>query len=121
MTVHTDIRDITADPQLTDLISRLRDINSKLADLTAAADDIKSQIRQAVPAGARALIDGQPAVTVSANRRFDPDLAKTVLPPELVQLCLVEKVDGAQAKRNLPPAVYEQLMTDVGQPVVRLT
>jgi hypothetical protein len=55
---------------------------------------------------------GEGKVTISPpNKRFNPELADTVLrriDPNLVSTCSVSKIDSSIAKRVLSPVLYEQ-------------
>jgi hypothetical protein len=99
--------------QLTPLAARLAAILAEKAELENAEKAIKTQIRSLVP-GPDTYQAGDVALTVSANRRFDPATAERVLPAELLDLCRIAKVDAAAAREVLPPALYAQCMTEVG-------
>jgi hypothetical protein len=83
-------------------------------------DDIKERVRKILDIGDAVDVDGR-AVRVEPNRRFDPARAATELPPNLLTMCTVTKVDPAAARRVLPPALYASLMSDAGKPRVVLT
>lgn len=106
------------DAETADLVTRLVDINATVTELNTVASSIKAELRHRLPVGVHT-IDGQKAVTITVNRRFDPVVATANLRPELLALCTVAKVDGATAKRNLPPSVYAACMAE-GEPVIRL-
>lgn len=110
----------TIDGDLADTYRQLRRITNEITDLQAIAEDIKARLRAAVPAGSKVEVDGQPAFSVTPNRRFNATTAEHVLPAELLELCKVSRVDAKAAKEVLPPALYAQCMVEVGEPVVRL-
>lgn len=115
---------MTTDEQLTDddvaLVEALAKILDQQAHLEAQARDIKNELRATLGTGTFAGKDGVDRVSIRPNRRFAREQAAKVLPPELLALCTVTTVDSAQARKTLPPAVYETCMTDVGDPVVRV-
>lgn len=108
-------------PDTTTLADRLAPLAAELArlaadkaDIEAREKEVKAQIRALVP-GPDKYAAGDLTVTVSANHRFDARTAERVLPPELLDLCRIAKVDSAAAKEVLPPALYQQCMVDVGE------
>lgn len=88
-------------------------------DLTARRDDLQAEI-DAILATARDLGLGKHAtdhgtVAVGPNRRFNAELAETVLTginPALVTACQSTVLDSKKVKATVPPAVYEQCMKD---------
>lgn len=102
-----------------ELRRRLADVLAVIAELENDAADLKAQLRARLPVGEHT-VGGVKALTITANRRFSPALAEEVVPAELLALCKVEKVDPATARKVLPPWLYEQAMTEVGERVVRL-
>ena len=109
----------TVAEQVAALARDYRRLDNDKALIEEAQDGIKRRVRDLLDVGDRVEVDGK-AVTVSVNRRFDPARAAVELPPELRDLCTVTKVDPTAAKKVLPPAVYESLMSEVGQPRVVL-
>lgn len=102
-----------------DLITRLYDVHTRMADLAEQERDLKARLRTQLRPG-EYTVDQKKALTITPTRRFDPTLAERVLPPDLLDLCRVSKVDSAAAKQVLPPALYAQCSADVGEPAVRL-
>lgn len=107
-------------PDTTTLADRLAPLAAELARLAADKADIEAREKE-IKAQIRDLVDGPDtyaagdlSVVVSPNRRFDPKLAERTLPPELLDLCRISKVDSAAAREVLPPALYAQCMVDVG-------
>lgn len=100
--------------QLAPLAAALADVLARKSDLEAVERDLKARIRTLVP-GPDTYAAGEATLTISPNRRFDANTAMKVLPPNLLDLCLVSKVDSTAAKKVLPPALYDQCMTEVGE------
>lgn len=98
---------------------RLLTVQQQRAELENEERDLKARLRAALSVGDKGTIDGQQVVSIVPNRRFSPDLAEQ-LPEPLRKLTLVTRPDSSTAKRNLPPAVYDTLMAEVGEPKVVL-
>lgn len=105
---------MTLSDTLAPLASELANILEAKADLEARERDIKARIRAAVP-GPDTYQAGDVALSISVNRRFDPQVAERVLPTDLLDLCRISKVDAAAAKEVLPPAAYAACMSEVGE------
>lgn len=107
---------MTDTAQLDTDVKRYVELDALRADLTLEMEAIKERLRdggtQTAPCGIK--------VTVSPNRRFDANRAASTLPAELLTLCQSVVVDSAKAKSNLPPAIYEGLMSEVGAPRVSI-
>lgn len=95
-----------------------RNLSHAIATLTEQLDDIKHRLRLHYGAGKHTADDGT-TITVTANRRFDPELVWDVLSPQQVAEIQELTVSATLAKKLLPPAVYQQCTKEVGQP--RLT
>jgi hypothetical protein len=108
------------DSTLKTAVVRLLEIRDAKTTLEAEEAQLKTTIRAHLKPGDQGCVNGQPVVAVTPNRRFSPTLALETLPEPLLSLCMVTKVDSAAAKKALPPAVYEQCMAEVGEPVVRV-
>lgn len=104
----------TLQDTLTPLAGQLAEVLAAKAVLEEDERTIKAQIRKLVP-GPDTYQAGDVAITVGVNRRFDPKTATRLLPPDMLALCQVLKVDSAQAKTVLPPAIYEKCMAEVGE------
>lgn len=109
------------DQTLKATVTRLLEIREARLLLDAEEANLKNIVRTHIPPGQAGTVNGEPVVTVSVNRRFNPDLAQKALPAELLTLITVPTVHGPTAKKTLPPALYEACMAEVGEPVVRLT
>lgn len=107
----------TTDPAA--LAAEYLDLKARAAVLDDRMKQIVSELRDLGPGRHEA---GTCTVTVSPSRRFDPDLARTVLAsnPELLEACTEHVVSSAKAKQVLAPAVYESLMTPSGDPRVNV-
>lgn len=115
----SDYPDLELHDDLAALAVRFSYLNGQRAEIDAELVEIKAKLRSAISIGQRALVNGVPVVAVSANRRFDPEMAQAKLSPDLVALCMSRKFDSAQAKAVLPPALYDSCKIAVGEPVVR--
>lgn len=113
----TDTTELTN--ELKQTVTRLLTLAQQRAEIEAEEAHLKKTLRAHLTIGTPATVNGQPVVTLTPNRRFNADLAKQTLPESLLALCTVTKVDSAAAKKTLPPALYEQCMAEVGEPVVR--
>lgn len=109
----TTTTDTTLTDRLAPIAAELAAIAADKADLEEREKHLKAQIRDIVP-GPDKYAAGDLTITVSPNRRFDAKTAEKVLPPELLDLCRVAKVDSAAAREHLPPALYAQCMADLG-------
>lgn len=108
---------IAATSTLADDARRLIALTAQAEDIDHQIRDIKARIAEAVPVGEKVTVDGQPVLSVRiSGRRFDPKLAAD-LPSPLLQLCQEMTVSSRLAKANLPPAVYDTLLTP-GHPTV---
>jgi hypothetical protein len=94
------------------LARRLVAIADAKAELDAEADQIKNELRS-LGAGTHAA--GDYKVTVTTQRRFDASLAQQIL-DETTYTSLCTAFDSKKAKATLPPALYDTLMTESGEP-----
>ena len=74
---------------------------------------IRDRIKTIVP-GPDRYAAGTLTITVSPNRRFDPVLAETTLPVDVLAACQVPRIDPAKAKQLPPPALYDKCLDDHG-------
>jgi hypothetical protein len=118
------IRAVTGDEaadQVVADVERYRHLETIRQELVEEQEAIKARVREQLPAGKHELSTG--VVTIAANRRFDPALAKQVvrtINPALLPAIMATKIDSATAKKVLPPATYEQCMKDTGTPRVSI-
>jgi len=114
---------MSADVELTDgmreVAARLLHLSAVRAEVDAEINELKAKLRSTLTVGQRGTIDGTPILSVTANRRFDPDYAAKNLPAGLLAMCMVSVLDRTRAKSVLPPALFESCMREVGEPVVR--
>lgn len=113
----TPIRDLSASGNLNQLVKHARAISAQIAALTDELDEVKRRVRAVIPPGSSVDVDGKP-VKVIAVQRFNEQQALAVLPEQLVSLCQITKLDGATAKNNLPPALFQQCCVVSGEPSV---
>lgn len=102
-----------------DLVKQLTELHAHITELTEQTEHIKDKLRDSLDTGTHT-INGQPAITLTPTRRFNPTLATTTLPPELLTLCQVTTVDTKRAKQILPPSLYEACQETTGKTQVRL-
>ena len=95
-----------------------------LKDRAAALDDrikqIVTELRDTLGAGKHPA--GEHSITVTPQRRFNPDHAKHVLAsnPDLLAACTEMVVTSSKAKQILAPALYEACMVEAGDPRVSI-
>lgn len=98
------------------IVTRLVDIQARIADLTSEAEGLKAELRT-LPAGDHD-IDGKPVLRIIPNRRFDADKGLQLVPEQLRDQCYSTVVDPKLVKTFLAPAVLEAAMVEVGKPKV---
>ena len=103
----------TLEETLAPLAARLTHIAEQRRPLDDEEAAIKERIKTIVP-GPDRYAAGTLTITVSPNRRFDPVLAETTLPADVLAACQVTRIDPAKAKQILPPALYDQCLVDTG-------
>lgn len=103
----------TLEDTLAPLAARLTHIAEQRRPLDDEEAAIKERIKTIVP-GPDRYAAGTLTITVSPNRRFDPVLAETTLPVDVLAACQVTRIDPAKAKQILPPALYDQCLVDTG-------
>lgn len=114
-------RAVTEAPaELLPLISRLAEIAETKATLEAEEKNIKDQLRDTLEVGSKVTVNGSPVLAIRSYRRFSADLAKENLSPELIALCTVPSIDGKQAQKVLPPALYDTCLKHYQPQVVLL-
>lgn len=112
---------MTLDPdQLDALARRYLELAAQRDDLDRQMEGIKAVLREHYPDGANLDTPCGATINVTISRRFDPALAERTLPGELLALCRVTKVDPAAARKALPPALFESLMSPSGKATVRI-
>lgn len=109
-----------ATPDLVPLISRLAEVAQQRAELEVEEKTLREQLRPHLTVGERITIRGNPVLTLRPFRRFDPDLAKSAIPEQLLPLCTVTTVDSKRAKDVLPPAIYRACQAEYEPRVVLL-
>lgn len=108
--------------ELADLRAEYLDLFARAAALLERCDEIKAKIRANLPEGSYTPANGG-TVIVSANRRFDEETARKVLPPNLIELVEVaipatRKIDATRARNVLAPTLYDACRKTVGEPKV---
>ena len=89
----------TLEDALAPLAARLAHIAEQRRPLDEEETAIKEQIKRIVP-GPDRYAAGTLTITVSPNRRFDPVLAGTTLPFDVLAACQVTRIDPASPARN---------------------
>lgn len=78
--------------------------------LTEAIAAIDAQLVDAVEVGGSVDLDGQPVLRVTQKRTFSLELARDVLPADLIKAAETVTVDQAALKRMIPPALLDACM-----------
>lgn len=104
--------------QLDEDVKRYLTLDAQKADIETEQAVIKERLRN-LGVGAHMAPCGI-AVSVSTNRRFNPDKAADVVPPPLLKQIQSVVIDSKKAKAVLPPAAYEACMVEVGEPRVAI-
>jgi hypothetical protein len=102
-----------------ELVARLAHIQARRDELAEEENQIKAKLRENLTEGIY-MINGRAVLGISTGRRFDPDLAASILPPELISLCQVTVIDSRRAKEILPPLVYAKCQKLSTTPTVRV-
>lgn len=96
------------------------DLKERAAALDDRMKQIVAQLRDDLGAGRHSA--GEHTVTVTPQRRFNPDHARQILAsnPELLAACQETVVSSSKAKQVLAPAMYELCMLESGDPRVSI-
>ena len=78
--------------------------------LEASIADIDTQLVDAIEVGGTVDLDGQPVFRVQRKRTFSLELARDVLPADLIKAAETVTVDQAALKRMIPPALLDACM-----------
>ena len=78
--------------------------------LEASIADIDTQLVDAIEVGGTVDLDGQPVFRVQRKRTFSLELAREVLPADLIKAAETVTVDQAALKRMIPPALLDACM-----------
>lgn len=78
--------------------------------LTEAIAAIDAQLVDAIEVGGSVDLDGQPVLRVTQKRTFSLELARDVLPADLIKAAETVTVDQAALKRMIPPALLDACM-----------
>lgn len=95
------------------LVRKLAEIQSDIADKTFKAEEIKAELRS-LPADDYE-VDGRPALRIIPTRRFDAAGASGLLSPEQRQAALVVSYDATKVKQHLTPVEVEEFMVEAGK------
>jgi hypothetical protein len=106
------------DPDAAATLRKLRDVLDQIKHLEEEANAYKTLLRGKLGVG-QYTVNGQPAVTISPTKRFDPDKAAEILPPAAIEGISKTVIDAALAKKTLPPALYALCQSETGKPTVR--
>lgn len=96
------------------------DLKERAAALDDRMKQIVAQLRDDLGAGRHTA--GEHTVTVTPQRRFNPDHARQILAsnPELLTACQETVVSSSKAKLVLAPTVYSACMVESGDPRVSI-
>lgn len=100
-------------------VKRLLDIRAQMAELEQSEKALKSFLRSSLGVVSQMPIAGQ-RVTIAPLRRFDAAKAVGVIPAELMGQVTEARVSPTKARQFLPPAMYEQCLTEY-DPQVRIS
>ena len=78
--------------------------------LEASIADIDTQLVDAIEVGGTVDLDGAPVFRVQRKRTFSLELARDVLPADLIKAAETVTVDQAALKRMIPPALLDACM-----------
>jgi len=78
--------------------------------LEASIADIDTQLVDAIEVGGTVDLDGAPVFRVQRKRTFSLELARDVLPADLIKAAETVTVDQAALKRMIPPALLPACM-----------
>jgi len=95
------------------ILTRLADIQAKVADLNGEAESLKAELRSLPPGDHD--INGRPALRIIPTRRFDSAKAAGLLSPSQRQDALVVSYDATKVKAHLTPTEVEEFMVDAGK------
>jgi hypothetical protein len=109
---------VTDSTQLDPDVTRYVELDALKANIEIEQAAIKERLRE-LGTGAHVAPCGI-AVSVAANRRFNPELAAQVVPPPLLEQIQSLVIDTKKARAILPPTAYDACMTEVGQPKVTI-
>ena len=101
------------------IVTRLVDLQERIADLTGQAEALKAELRTSLSTGDYT-IDNRPIIRIAPTRRFDPLKAIELVPAELRPLCEKTEYDPAKIREYLAPALVESCMRETGKPQVRV-
>lgn len=122
MTTITDTpATVELDADTAGVVAQIHRLNAQAEEIDGEVRALKAVLRQRLAVGQAGVVNGQKVVTLSPNRRFDPELARQVVPSDLIPSISSTSIDSKLAKALLPPALYEAAMREVGDPVVRLS
>lgn len=100
------------------IVSKLVDIQSRIADLNGEAEALKAELRSLPPD--EYAIDGKTVLRIIPNRRFDATKGLELVPEPLRDNCYSVQLDAAKVKSYLAPALQDAAMVEVGKPKVVL-
>lgn len=88
-----DDTDTTGTDLITVLVRRYRALGAELAPMEAERAAIKARIEKLVEPGWACEVDGVPAKMTDGRRVFSPEIAVTLMSPELKNSCIVTTLD----------------------------
>ena len=99
-----------------DLAARYQDLAARRDQLTQEMDAIKTELRLTLGD-----TYSDENVSIRTNKRFSVSRANEFIEtnPAWAALITETTISSTLAKKNLPPALYEDLMVPVGDPIVR--
>lgn len=110
--------DTNLDPAAIGTWARLRELTTRIRELTDEAEQLKQQLRDHLGAG-EYRVAGKPMFTITPQRRFDPARAEQLLTAEQLQACQKTILDRDAVQKTVAPDLYSAMQVEQGKPVVR--
>lgn len=101
-------------------ITRMADLQAIVADATSEIDSIKHRIRDhyATTPGTHEVAGHR--LSVTPTTRFSEEMARDLLPDEVIEAATVTRLDAAAVKRMVAPTVYALCCPVTGEARVTL-
>lgn len=104
---------MTTTTDLAKLRAEYLELEARRTDIVDRQEAIKALVAE-LGAGRHQAGDG--LISVTQQHRFDKARAEQVLPADMLALITVSTIDPAQARKVLPPAVYEACSVTLDKP-----
>lgn len=101
------------------IAGELAQVQEGIRRLTDREKQLKAELRGVLPLGKH--LAGNLSVSVSPNRRIDEAKVATTYPQDQWPGFWIAKPATTVIRNSIPPAVYEQLMSEVGEPKITVS